>query len=188
MPEDDEKDDVKTELMLSIQRTITEKNMKGGIPTGSLTYRNPVKAAQIMMLYSTGHTVTEMVKDYGLSRKTIQNVMVDYSDMTNQWRTLGGRLAARNYLAMSSLEEDLIDAVRVKLEADEIKIGFKDIKELSIAKAAASREALTARGEASSITEDRKVYSQKDYEDTLSKAKDRIEAAKQAQNVEVLDV
>ena len=66
-----------------------------------------------------------------------------------------------------------------------MEVGFKDIKELSIAKSNASREAMTARGEATQITEDRKVYTQDDYEATIAAARDRIKKAKEA---EVIDV
>jgi hypothetical protein len=72
---------------------------------------------------------------------------------------------------MSSLEEDLIDAVRGRMENGELEVTFRDFKELSIAKANSIREALTARGEATKITEDRKVYTQDDYEETLKLAK-----------------
>ena len=53
------------------------------------------------------------------------------------------------------------------------------MKELSIAKANAGREALTARGEATQITEDRKVYSQEDYEATIQAARERIKKIKE---------
>ena len=66
-----------------------------------------------------------------------------------------------------------------------MEVGFKDLKELSIAKSNASREAMTARGEATQITEDRKVYTQDDYEATIAAARDRIKQAKEA---EVIDV
>ena len=95
----------------------------------------------------------------------------------------------RNYLNLSSLEEDLIEKVRDRMETDpEMEVGFKDLKEISIAKANAAREALTARGEATQITEDRKVYTQDDYEATIQAAKERIAQAKQAQVEEVIDV
>lgn len=55
---------------------------------------------------------------------------------------------------------------------------FRDLKELSIAKANASREALTARGEATHITEDRKTYTQEDYDATINAAKERLKKAK----------
>ena len=67
----------------------------------------------------------------------------------------------------------------------EMEVSFKDLKELSIAKSNASREAMTARGEATQITEDRKVYTQDDYEATIAAARDRIKQAKEA---EVIDV
>jgi hypothetical protein len=66
-----------------------------------------------------------------------------------------------------------------------MEVSFKDLKEISIAKANASREALTARGEATQITEDRKVYTQDDYEATIRAARERIQKAKEA---EVIDV
>ena len=65
----------------------------------------------------------------------------------------------------------------------EMAVSFRDLKELSIAKANASREALTARGETTSITTDRRVYTQEDYDATIKAAKDRIEKAKERLNV-----
>ena len=77
------------------------------------------------------------------------------------------------------MEEDLIEKVRDRMDSDpEMAVSFRDLKELSIAKANASREALTARGETTSITTDRRVYTQEDYDATIKAAKDRIEKAK----------
>jgi hypothetical protein len=44
---------------------------------------------------------------------------------------------------------------------------------------------MTSRGEASSITEDRQVITQQDYEETLAAAKARLEAMKRADVIEV---
>ena len=99
---------------------------------------------------------------------------------------MGGKLAARSYLQLSSLEEDLVEKVRDRLENDpDMEVTFRDLKELSIAKANASREALTARGEASQIKEERKVISQEDYEDTIKAARDRLKALKMEDIIEV---
>jgi hypothetical protein len=104
------------------------------------------------------------------------------------FKELSGRIAAKNYLNLSSLEEDLIDKVRDRMENDpEMEVSFKDLKELSIAKANAAREALTARGEATQITEDRKVYTQDDYDATIQAARDRIKRAKEAEIIDVTD-
>ena len=86
---------------------------------------------------------------------------------------------------ISSLEEDLIDRVRDRMENDpEMEVGFKDLKELSIAKANSFREAMTSRGEASSITEDRQVVTQQDYEETLAAARERIDKMKRVDVIE----
>ena len=79
---------------------------------------------------------------------------------------------------MSSLEEDLIQQVRDRMETGELEPTFRDLKELLIAKANSAREALTARGEATQITEDRKVYTQEDYEDTIEAARARLQQIK----------
>ena len=135
--------------------------------------------AKLLYLYSTGSSQTRLVRKYGYERETVISVLADYADHMGKFKDLSGRIAAKAYLNLSSLEEDLIDKVRDRMENDpEMEVGFKDLKELSIAKANAAREALTARGEATQITEDRKVYSQEDYDATIKAAKDRIEKAK----------
>ena len=69
-----------------------------------------------------------------------------------------------------------------------MEVSFRDLKEISKAKANASREALPPRGEATQSTEERKVYTQDDYEATIQAAKERIAKAKQAEVEEVIDV
>ena len=127
---------------------------------------------------------TQLVKKYGFDRATIISVITDYADHLGKFKDLSGKIAAKNYMNMSSLEEDLINSVRGRMESGELEPTFRDLKELSIAKANSIREALTARGEATSITEDRKVYTQEDYEDTLKAAKARLKKIKG----EVIDV
>ena len=155
----------------------------------SLARHNPEKVAKILYLFSTGTSQTAMVRKYGMHRDTVVHVLTEFADHIASFRELGGKLAARNYISLSSLEEDLIQMVRERMEHNpDMEVSFKDLKEISIAKANASREALTARGEVSSITEDRKIYTQDDYEATIKAAKDRIAKAKQAQVEEVIDV
>jgi hypothetical protein len=175
-----------TEIANSI-RSVAEK--KEALQVKSLSRHNPEKVAEMLYLYSVGNSQTRMVKKYGFDRETVISVLTDYADHLGQFRELSGRIAAKNYLNLSSLEEDLIEKVRDRMETDpEMEVGFKDLKEISIAKANAAREALTARGEATQITEDRKVYTQDDYEATIKAAKDRIAQAKQAQVEDVIDV
>ena len=177
----------KEELIEDIVNSIREvTDQKEALQVKSLSRHNPEKVAEILYLHSIGNSQTRMVKKYGFNRETVISVLTDYADYTGKFRELAGRLAAKNYLNLSSLEEDLIEKVRERMDNDpDMEVSFKDLKEISIAKANASREALTARGEATQITEDRKVYTQDDYEATIRAARERIQKAKEA---EVIDV
>ena len=179
----------KQALLSEIQQSIHEvANEKRGLKLKCLSVYDPAKVAKLLYLYSTGSSQTRLVRHYGFERDTVISVLTDYADHMGTFKELSGRIAAKNYLNLSSLEEDLIDKVRDRLENDpEMEVGFKDIKELSIAKSNASREAMTARGEATQITEDRKVYTQDDYEATIAAARKRIEQAKVADIIEIQD-
>ena len=177
----------KEALLSEIQQSIHEvANEKRGLKLKCLSVYDPAKVAKLLYLYSTGSSQTRLVRHYGFERDTVISVLADYADHMGTFKELSGRIAAKNYLNLSSLEEDLIDKVRDRLENDpEMEVGFKDIKELSIAKSNASREAMTARGEATQITEDRKVYTQDDYEATIAAARKRIEQAKVADIIDI---
>ena len=178
------KEELISQISDSIQDIVKDKE---AIQARSLSRHNPKKVAEILYLYSTGSSQTRIVKKYGIDRGTVISVLTDYADHLGKFRDLSGKIAAQNYLNLSSLEEDLIEKVRDRMENDpEMEVSFKDLKELSIAKANASREALTARGEATQITEDRKVFTQDDYEATIKAARDRIQKAKVI-NAEVKD-
>lgn len=178
------KESLMTEIANSIIRVQEQKELS---KINSLSRSNPDKVANILYLYATGSSQTRLVKKYGYDRETVVNVLADYSDFMGKFKELSGKIAARNYLNMASLEEELIEKVRDSMEAGDLVPTFRDLKELSIAKANASREALTARGEATSITEDRHYYTQEDYEETLQAAKRRLQAIKQAEVIEVTD-
>lgn len=179
----------KAELLREIQESVLEvAEKKRGLQRKSLSVYDPQKVAKLLYLYSTGSSQTRLVRKYGFDRDTIISVLTDYADYMGNFKELSGRIAAKNYLNLSSLEEDLIDKVRDRMENDpEMEVSFKDLKELSIAKANAAREALTARGEATQITEDRKVYTQDDYDATIQAARDRIKRAKEAEIIDVTD-
>lgn len=145
----------------------------------SLSRYNPDKVSKILYLYSTGVSQTRLVRKYGISRDTLLNVLVDYADHIGKLKDLAGRISAKNYMNISSLEEDLVNMVRDRMETDpEMEVTFRDLKELSIAKSNAFREAMSSRGEAHSITEDRKIITQDDYNETIKAAQDRIKKIK----------
>ena len=169
------------EINQAIQEVAAKKD---ALQKKSISRYKPEKVAEILYLYSIGNSQTRIIRKYGFDRNSVVSVLVDYADYFGKFKELSGAIAAKNYMNLSSLEEDLVDAVRVRMESGELEVTFRDLKELSIAKANSIREALTARGEATNITEDRKVYTQDDYEDTLKAAKDRLKKIKG----EVIDV
>jgi predicted small metal-binding protein len=172
----EEKEELMQDIVDSIREVAAEKEC---LKIKSLSVYDPEKVAKLLYLYSTGSSQTRLVRKYGYDRETVISVLADYADHLGKFKDLSGRIAAKAYLNLSSLEEDLIEKVRERMETDpKMEVSFKDLKELSIAKANSAREALTARGEATQITEDRKVYTQEDYEATIKAAKDRIEKAR----------
>lgn len=178
---DSVKSDLMQDIRASVQKYAEEMQLR---KVKSLSSYDPEKVAKILYLFSTGNSQTRLVRHYGMSRNTVVNILVEYADHIKRFKELGGKLAARNYVHMSSLEEDLIDKVRDRMENDpEMQVSFKDLKELSIAKANASREALTARGEASSIVEERKSFSDEDYAKEIARVKAAL-----AEEAEVVDV
>tara|TARA_E500000318_G_scaffold98882_1_gene100527 strand:+ start:27 stop:593 length:567 start_codon:yes stop_codon:yes gene_type:complete len=172
----DDKAELSKEIAAAIQKVAEEKELH---KVKSLSRHNPDKVAEILYLHSKGVSQTRMVRKYGIHRNTIIQVLVDYADHLGNLRDLAGRMAAMNYVNLTSLEEDLVSKVRDRMDDDpEMKVGFRDLKEISIAKANAFRETMTTRGEATRITEERKVYTQEDYEATVQAAKDRLNKAK----------
>ena len=79
---------------------------------GSLSRHNPEKVAKLLYLYSIGTSQTRLVRKYGYERNTVVSVLADYADHLGKFRELSGKVAAKNYLSMSRLEEDLIQQVR----------------------------------------------------------------------------
>jgi len=176
MQEKTEKNLLQDEIATAVQAYAEEMQLK---KVKSLAVYDPEKVAKVLYLFSTGNTQTRIVKKYGMHRNTVVNILVEFADHLSRFKELGGKLAAKSYMHLSSLEEDLIQKVRERMQDDpEMKVSFRDLKELSIAKANAAREALTARGEATNISEERKVYTQEDYEATIKAARDRIKEAR----------
>lgn len=178
-------DDVEAELMTDIRAAVSEYAKEMELKkVKSLSRYDPEKVAKVLYLFSTGNSQTRIVRHYGISRNTVVHIMVEFADHMKRFKEMGGKLAARNYVNMSSLEEDLIEKVRERMQNDpDMQVSFKDLKELSIAKTNASREALTARGEATTITEERKSFSDEDYEKEIAKVKAAL-----AEEAEVIDV
>ena len=175
--------DAKEELIDSIREGILEIQEHNPKNNSVLSKSNPEKVAEILYLHATGVTQTRMRTKYGLKRETIVNVLLDYADFTGNWKQLGSKIRGRAFLELSSLEEDLIEQLRERMESGEIKASFKDLLPLAVALEKAEKGSNTFRGEASTIVEERKVVSQEDYEATVKAARERIANMKKAEVV-----
>tara|TARA_E500000318_G_scaffold109968_2_gene124231 strand:+ start:110 stop:652 length:543 start_codon:yes stop_codon:yes gene_type:complete len=174
------------ELEEGIKQAIKEvRESKALEKVNSLSRINPQKVGKILHLIATGVSQTQMVRKHKITRSTLVSVLTDYADYLGKFRELGGKLSARSYINLESLEEDMVEALRLKMEGGYIP-DFKDLKEISIAKSNSQRQAMTARGEASNITEERKVYTQEDYEDTLKAVRERLK--KKQKPADIIDV
>jgi hypothetical protein len=184
MSEDTSIDVEKSELMSyindAIAKIVADKELS---KVSSISRSNPEKVAKILYLSALGMSQTSIVRKCNYNRNTVINVLVDYADYKNQFRELGGKLSAKSYMNLESLEEDMIQVVRERMQTGEYEPSAKDIKDISIAKINSSRQALTARGEVSTITESRNAVTQEDYEDTLKAARERIEQLKRVEEV-----
>ena len=172
----------KDELMKDISSAIVEiQRTKETQRTKSLSRHNPDKVAKILYLHSLGCSQTNMIRRHGLSRSTIVGVLADYADYTNGFRELGGQLAARSYLNLESLEEDVIEGLREKLEQGYVP-EFKDLKEISIAKSNSQRQAMIAKGEATQhIKVENRVAT---IDDVQNAAQEALRHIKQAEVIE----
>ena len=187
-----ENKDLELDLYSDIRARVIEKKhskeMSEFFARSDMTMANPDRVTEILFLWSQGWSQTKICKKLKADPYSVSTIIVEYADFVGNWRELGGKLAARVYLRFADLENQLIDKVSAKLESGDLQVGFKDLKELSIAKANASREALTARGEASNISEERVVYTQEDYEKAAKDAAEKLKQMKKAKVEEVTDV
>ena len=107
----------KDELLIKINEAINDVSLQKEIEkVKSLSRYDREKVAKIVYLHSIGVSQTQMIKKYGLSRNTILNVLVDYADFFGQLKELAGKISAKNYVSISSLEEDLIENVRDRMD------------------------------------------------------------------------
>ena len=101
---------------------------------------------------------------------------MEYADQLGKWTEVGARLSKQLFLNLHSLEEDLIEKLRERMENGKLKATFRDIYYVSTAKEKSWQQAhrIEERREETGYT--RNVVSQKDYEDILAKARERMKS------------
>ena len=182
---EDDKAAIKHELLASIEDELRRAEAAAPPHVKLLERYDPQKAATILFLHAQGKTQTCLCKKYGYDRSTVIRIITTYADQLGKWRELGGKLASYSYLNITSLEEDMIESVREGMDSGELKPTFKDIKDISIAKANSSREDMLARGEATSISREEKVWTDDDYKKLMEQARNQM--ANEAIPAEVVD-
>ena len=126
-----EKQELDAEIKAAILDVAKDKEM---LKVKSLSRHNPERVAKVLYLSAIGVSQTSIVRKYDVPRAVVISIMVDYADYRDKFRELGGKLSARSYVNLESLEEDVIQSVRERIQTGEYEPSPKDIKEISIAK------------------------------------------------------
>jgi hypothetical protein len=162
--------ELKEDIAKAVHEFAKKKQLEG---VKSLSRHNPQKVGLILYLFSQGVSQSQMVKKYHLSRGTIKSTLMEYADYTGKWAELGTKLSKMLFLDLHSLLEDMIEQVREQLHSGELKPTFRDLMYISIALEKAWQQSDRARERVETAPEPRMV-SQKDYDDTIAAAKERI--------------
>ena len=163
------------ELKKSIAEAVydyADKKQQEGVK--SLSRMNPEKVGLILYLFCLGVSQSQMVKRHGICHKTIKHTLTEYADHLGKWTEVGARLSKQLFLNLHSLEEDLIEDVRERMENGKLKPNFRDVYYVSTAKEKSWQQAhrIEERREETRYTGN--VVSQEEYEKTLAKARERM--------------
>ena len=115
----------------AVQEYANQKQQEG---TKSLSRMSPEKVGLILYLFCLGVSQSQMVKKYGFCHKTIKHTLMEYADHLVQWTEVGARLSKQVFLSLHSLEEDIIEDVRERMESGKLKPNFRDVDYISTAK------------------------------------------------------
>jgi len=164
-----------TELKESIADAVQEySNNKRDEGVKSLSRMNPEKVGLILYLFCLGVSQSQMVKKHNICHKTIKHTLTEYADHLGKWTEVGARLSKQLFLNLHSLEEDIIQEVRTRMESGKLKASFRDIYYVSTAKEKSWQQAHRIEERKKETTFNRNVVSQEDYEKTLAKAGERM--------------
>tara|TARA_B100000212_G_scaffold270682_1_gene210084 strand:- start:510 stop:1025 length:516 start_codon:yes stop_codon:yes gene_type:complete len=165
------------ELKQSIADAVSEyadKKRDEGVK--SLSRMNPEKVGLILYLFCLGVSQSQMVKRHGICHKTIKHTLMEYADHLGKWTEVGARLSKELFLNLHSLEEDIIEEVRTRMESGKLKPSFHDVYYVSTAKEKSWQQAHRIEERKKETTFNRNVISQENYEKVLAKARERMKA------------
>ena len=140
----------------------------------SLSRMNPEKVGKILYLFCLGVSQSQMVKRYGICHKTIKHTLTEYADHLGKWTEVGARLSKQLFLNLHSLEEDIIEKLRERMEGGKLKATFRDIYYVSTAKEKSWQQAHRIEERREDIRYARNVVTQEKYEKVLARARGRM--------------
>ena len=164
-----------TELKDSIAEAVQDyanKKQQDGVK--SLSRMNPEKVGLILYLFCLGVSQSQMVKRHGICHKTIKHTLQEYADHLGKWTAVGARLSKQLFLNLHSLEEDIIEKLRDRMDSGKLKPNFRDVYYVSTAKEKSWQQAHRVQERKKETTFTRNVVTQEEYEKTLAKARERM--------------
>ena len=163
--------ELKESIADAVEDCANKKRQEG---VKSLSRMNPEKVGVILYLFCLGVSHSQMVKRYGICHKTIKKTLIEYADHLGMWTDLGARLSKQLFLNLHSLEEDIIEKVRERMESGKLKATFRDVYYVSTAKEKSWQQARRIEERRKETTFTRNVVTQEDYEKVLAKARERM--------------
>ena len=150
-------------LAVEIAEAIREvADLKAIQQVKSLSRHRPERVAEILYRMAEGKSSTWVVRNMGVDRNVVRQVMRDYADHMGRFRELGGKLAADRMLDLHDLQMEQMERYREGVEEGG-NVNAKDIKEVAVALSLASKEAMVARGEATSHVKVEKAKSIEEF-------------------------
>jgi len=140
----------------------------------SLSRMNPEKVGKILYLFCLGVSQSQMVKKHNICHKTIKHTLMEYADHLGKWTEVGARLSKQLFLNLHSLEEDIIEKLRERMESGKLRPNFRDVYYVSTAKEKSWQQIHRIEERKKETRDSRNVVSQEDYEKTLAKARERM--------------
>ena len=140
----------------------------------SLSRMNPKKVGLVLYLFSLGVSQSQMVKRHKICHKTIKHTLQQYADHLGKWAEVGARLSKQLFLNLHSLEEDIIEQVRERMENGKLKPNFRDVYYVSTAKEKSWQQAHRIEERRKETTFTRNVVTKEEYENVLAKARERL--------------
>ncbi len=164
-----------TELKESIADAVSEyadKKRDEGVK--SLSRMNPEKVGLILYLFCLGVSQSQMVKRHKICHKTIKHTLMEYADHLGKWTEVGARLSKQLFLNLHSLEEDIIEKLRDRMESGKLKATFRDVYYVSTAKEKSWQQAHRIEERRKETGISRNVVTQEEYDKTLARARERM--------------